>query len=57
VKPEIRYARNDGVAIAYAVIGTGPDDLLYLSPYNNLEIVWENPLMSASCGGSRRPRG
>jgi hypothetical protein len=44
VKPEIRYARNDEVAIAYAVIGTGPDDLLYLSPYNNLEIVWENPL-------------
>jgi pimeloyl-ACP methyl ester carboxylesterase len=44
VRPEIRYARNDEIAIAYAVIGTGPDDLLYLSPYNNLEVVWENPL-------------
>src|SRR5918995_439679 len=44
VRPEIRYARNDQIAIAYAVLGTGPDDLLYLSPYNNLDIVWENPL-------------
>ena len=42
--PKIRYARNNEIAIAYAVIGTGPDDLLYLSPYNNLDIVWENPL-------------
>src|SRR5829696_1703868 len=44
MRPEVRYARNGEVAIAYAVIGTGPDDLLYLSPYNNLDIVWENPL-------------
>jgi pimeloyl-ACP methyl ester carboxylesterase/class 3 adenylate cyclase len=32
------------VAIAYAVVGTGPDDLVYLPPYNNLDIAWENPL-------------
>jgi pimeloyl-ACP methyl ester carboxylesterase len=44
VRPEIRYTRNHEIAIAYAVIGTGPDDLLYVSPYNNLDIVWENPL-------------
>ncbi len=42
--PEIRYARNGDVAIGYAVIGSGPDDLVYLSPYNNLDIAWENPL-------------
>jgi len=41
---EVRYARNGDVAIGYAVIGEGPDDLVYLSPYNNLDIAWENPL-------------
>ena len=44
MRPEVRYARNGEIAIAYAVIGTGPDDLVYLSPYNNLDIAWENPL-------------
>jgi pimeloyl-ACP methyl ester carboxylesterase/class 3 adenylate cyclase len=44
MRPEIRYARNGEIAIAYAVIGTGPDDLVYVSPYNNLDIAWENPL-------------
>jgi pimeloyl-ACP methyl ester carboxylesterase/class 3 adenylate cyclase len=44
VRPEVRYARNGDVAIAYAVIGAGPDDLVYVSPYNNLDIAWENPL-------------
>jgi pimeloyl-ACP methyl ester carboxylesterase len=43
VPPEIRYARNGEVAIGYAVIGTGPHDLVYLPPYNNLDLVWENP--------------
>jgi pimeloyl-ACP methyl ester carboxylesterase len=42
--PEVRYARNGDVAIGYAVIGDGPEDLVYLSPYNNLDIAWENPL-------------
>src|SRR5947209_2507127 len=45
MKPEVRYARNGDVAIGYAVIGGGSDDdLVYLSPYNNLDIAWENPL-------------
>ena len=44
MRPEVRYARNGEVAIAYAVVGTGPEDLVYLSPYNNLDIAWENPL-------------
>lgn len=26
------------------MVGTGPDDLVYLSPYNNLDIAWENPV-------------
>lgn len=42
--PEVRYARNGDIAIGYAVLGEGPDDLVYLSPFNNLDIAWENPL-------------
>ena len=26
------------------MVGTGPEDLVYLSAYNNLDIAWENPL-------------
>jgi len=44
MRPEVRYARHGEVAIAYVIVGTGPDDLVYLSPYNNLDITWENPL-------------
>ena len=42
--PEVRYARNGDIAIGYAVLGEGPEDLVYLSPFNNLDIAWENPL-------------
>jgi pimeloyl-ACP methyl ester carboxylesterase/class 3 adenylate cyclase len=44
MRPEVRYARNGDVAIGYAVVGAGRDDLVYLSPYNNLDLAWENPL-------------
>jgi pimeloyl-ACP methyl ester carboxylesterase/class 3 adenylate cyclase len=44
VRPEVRYARNGDVAIGYAVVGTGSDDLVFLSTYNNLDIAFENPL-------------
>ena len=44
MKPEIRFARNGEAAIGYAVFGAGLDDLVYLSPYNNLDIACENRL-------------
>jgi pimeloyl-ACP methyl ester carboxylesterase len=44
MEPEIRYAKHIGVSIAYEVVGDGPIDLVCLSPADNLEIVWENPL-------------
>jgi len=44
VGPDVRYARNGDVAIGYAVIGEGLDDLVYLPPFNNLDVAWENPL-------------
>ncbi len=44
MRPEVRYARNGEVSIAYTVFGEGPADLVYLGPFNNLDIAWENPL-------------
>jgi class 3 adenylate cyclase len=46
VNPDVRYARNGRVAIAYEVIGDGPVDLIYLPGFiNNLEVMWSNPLL------------
>jgi pimeloyl-ACP methyl ester carboxylesterase/class 3 adenylate cyclase len=44
MSPEVHYARNGSVAIGYTVVGNGHVDLAYLSSFNNLEVVWENPL-------------
>ncbi len=44
MRPEVRYARNGEVAIAFATIGDSPIDLVFLAPFNNLEVVWDNPL-------------
>lgn len=41
--PEVAYARNGEIAIGYATIGDGPVDLVYLSPFNNLDVAWEHP--------------
>ena len=42
--PLIRWARNGDIAIAYAVVGNGPIDVVYVPPINSLEIMWDNPL-------------
>src|SRR3989304_288993 len=48
--PEIEYARNGDVSIAYQVIGDGPIDLL-LAPFtNNLEYAWTHPLWPRAYG-------
>ena len=44
MEPDVRYAHNGSVAIAYETFGDGPMTLVCLSPFDNLEIVWENPL-------------
>jgi len=44
--PDIRYARNGGVALAYQVIGDGDGDgdLVYVSDFtSNLVYAWEHP--------------
>lgn len=42
--PEIHYARSDGVYIAYAVLGSGPIDLVYVPGWvSHIECAWEEP--------------
>jgi len=44
VDPEVRYALNGDVSLAYEVVGEGSLTLVCLCPFDNLEINWENPL-------------
>ncbi|MGA9159774.1 MAG: adenylate/guanylate cyclase domain-containing protein [Actinomycetota bacterium] len=47
MNPDVSYARNGSVAIAFEVIGDGAVDLVYLPGFiNNLELVWSNPLFA-----------
>jgi class 3 adenylate cyclase len=47
--PETRYAlTDDGVHIAYHVVGDGPVDILWVHSFNGgLELQWEHPLIPA----------
>ncbi len=43
-RPETHYTRNDGVHLAYQVVGNGPVDLVYVAGFiTNLELQWEDP--------------
>lgn len=55
MQPEIRYARNHGVAIAYQVVGEGDTDLVYVADYvSNLVYGWESPYWRAFYEGLAR---
>lgn len=42
--PATHYARSDGVAIAYQVLGEGPYDIVFLAPFvTNVELAWQVP--------------
>ena len=41
---QVRFARNGDVSIAYTVLGDGLVDLLYVSTFSNLDLIWESPL-------------
>ena len=47
LRPEVRYARaDDGVAIAYSVVGDGPVTIAVVSPLiSQLELAWEEPAL------------
>jgi class 3 adenylate cyclase len=37
----VRYARSGGVAVAYQVVGDGPQDLVFVTFLSNLVTVWQ----------------
>jgi len=44
MKPDVRFTWNDGFALAYQVVGTGRDDLVYLPGYvSNVDLQWDVP--------------
>src|SRR5437660_680948 len=44
MEPDIRYARNGDVAIAYQVVGEGERDLVFVPDYvSNLVYAWKSP--------------
>ncbi len=46
--PEVRYADNAGISIAYQVFGAGPRDLLFVTgTMSHLELWWADPLATA----------
>jgi pimeloyl-ACP methyl ester carboxylesterase/DNA-binding CsgD family transcriptional regulator len=47
LRPEVRYARaDDGVTVAYSVIGDGPVTIVFISPLiSQLELGWEEPAL------------
>ncbi|HEX9124305.1 MAG TPA: adenylate/guanylate cyclase domain-containing protein [Actinomycetota bacterium] len=48
MKPDVHYARNGDVALAYQVVGDGPSDLFLAIGYlSNLEYAWEIPSNAA----------
>jgi class 3 adenylate cyclase len=44
--PEVRYAKNGEVSIAYQVFGEGPQDLIFVGGFvGHLELYWDAPLV------------
>lgn len=44
MKPDVRFTWNDGFAIAYQVIGSGSNDVIYLPGFlSNVELMWDIP--------------
>jgi pimeloyl-ACP methyl ester carboxylesterase len=43
--PEVRYAKSGDVSIAYAVVGDGPFDVIFVGGwiFSVLEYAWEGP--------------
>ncbi len=47
MRPDVQYARNGDVALAYQVVGDGPRDVLLISGFlSNLEYAWMYPSLA-----------
>jgi pimeloyl-ACP methyl ester carboxylesterase len=50
VTPQVRFARSDGIDIAYQVVGEGPIDLVYVAgSFTHLDVLWELPPYRRYC--------
>jgi class 3 adenylate cyclase len=48
MEPETRYARSGEVSIAYQVTGSGPFDVVYVTPMvSHVELAWTVPVIAA----------
>jgi pimeloyl-ACP methyl ester carboxylesterase len=46
--PETRYARNDGLHVAYQLVGDGPVDVVLLTQwFSNIDSQWDVPPLAA----------
>ena len=46
--PETRYAKSDGVHIAYQAAGNGPLDVVMVPGFvSNVELVWDMPVFGS----------
>ena len=45
--PDVQYARSGGIAVAYQVVGDGPQDLVFLPFLSNLYSLWQLPVFAA----------
>ena len=57
--PVTRFVETeDGLRLAYQVIGEGSIDLLFVNAwFTDLELQWEEPGLAAFSSGSRRSPG
>ena len=47
MKRETRYAKSDGVSVAYQVVGDGPHDLILVPGFvSHVEVAWEQPRLA-----------
>ena len=52
MRPDVRYARNGDVALAYQVVGDGPQDVLLVSGFlSNIEYAWMYPSLARFLSG------
>jgi pimeloyl-ACP methyl ester carboxylesterase len=46
--PETRYARNNGLHVAYQLVGDGPVDIVLLTQwFSNIDSQWDVPPLAA----------
>jgi class 3 adenylate cyclase len=45
-RPDVHYPRNGDVSLAYQVVGEGPEDLMLVSGFSNIEYAWLYPSLA-----------